>query len=188
MIEKALSYITKRLNEHLNLQLKLNEDIVVLSNLLNENGKVSSSNENKVFMTLVNIEQDISLKNIQPPPRNPSGVLKSNPPLDTNCYILVAANFYESNYRTGLKFISSIIQFFQANPSLSKQGSPSLPHDIEKLTVELSNQSVEQVNHLWSALGCKYMPSILYKVRLITINNNIIVEQIPGIKPIGDES
>ncbi|NNF32832.1 MAG: DUF4255 domain-containing protein [Saprospiraceae bacterium] len=187
MIEKALSYITKRLNEHLNLQLKLNEDIVVLSNLLNENGKVSSSNENKVFMTLVNIEQDITLKNFHPHSGDTHQGFQKDTLLDINCYILFAANFHESNYRIGLRFISSIIQYFEANPSFSKQGSPSLPHDIEKLTVELSNQSVEQVNHLWSALGCKYMPSILYKVRLITINNNIIVEQIPGIKPIGDE-
>ena len=188
MIEKSLSYIQECLNEHINRQFKLDDKIVVLSNLINKDGKVSSSNENKVILSLVNVEQDISLKNLQPPPRDPSGVLKSNLPLDTNCYILVAANFYESNYRTGLKFISSIIQFFQANPSWNKQNSPGLPVEIVQMKIELYTQSFEQLNHLWSALGCKYMPSILYKVRLITINNNIIVEQLPGIKPIGDES
>jgi hypothetical protein len=27
----------------------------------------------------------------------------------------------------------------------------------------------EQVNHLWSTLGGKYLPSVLYKMKLVTI-------------------
>ena len=30
----------------------------------------------------------------------------------------------------------------------------------------------EQINHLWSILGAKYLPSVLYKVRQLTIEED----------------
>jgi hypothetical protein len=35
--------------------------------------------------------------------------------------------------------------------------------------------SFEQVNHLWSILGGKYLPSVLYKIRQITLDEEATI-------------
>ena len=42
----------------------------------------------------------------------------------------------------------------------------------------------EQVNHLWSTLGGKYLPSALYKVRQLTIFEDVEVSESGLIKEI----
>jgi hypothetical protein len=32
--------------------------------------------------------------------------------------------------------------------------------------------NAEQINHLWAVLGGKYFPSVLYKVRMLTIEDD----------------
>ena len=37
--------------------------------------------------------------------------------------------------------------------------------------MELYTMNFEQVNHLWSTLGGKYLPSVLYKMKMIVISD-----------------
>jgi hypothetical protein len=39
------------------------------------------------------------------------------------------------------------------------------------LSLDLFSLNFEQINHLWSTIGGKYFPSALYKVRLVTIED-----------------
>jgi len=39
----------------------------------------------------------------------------------------------------------------------------------------------EQVNHLWATLGGKYLPSVLYKVRMLTIEDDTAGLQVETI-------
>ena len=51
-------------------------------------------------------------------------------------------------------------------------GSPTplnLPAGIDKLLFDLFNISQDQVHHLWSMLGGKYIPSVVYRLRMLTI-------------------
>ena len=50
--------------------------------------------------------------------------------------------------------------------------------------VDLFSLNFEQVNHLWSTLGGKYMPSVLYKIRQVTIDENLTVSESGFIKTI----
>jgi hypothetical protein len=34
------------------------------------------------------------------------------------------------------------------------------------------SMNFEQVNHLWATLGGKYLPSVLYKVRMVAIEDD----------------
>ena len=45
---------------------------------------------------------------------------------------------------------------------------------IEYLIVELYSLSFEQQNQLWASLGGKYMPSVVYKVRLVVIDKGFM--------------
>jgi hypothetical protein len=50
--------------------------------------------------------------------------------------------------------------------------------------VDLYTMNFEQVNHLWSTLGGKYLPSALYKVRQVTLNENVTTSESSFIKEI----
>ena len=39
-----------------------------------------------------------------------------------------------------------------------------------------------QQNHLWGALGAKYLPSVIYKVRMIVIQEALKADEQPPIK------
>lgn len=95
-------------------------------------------------------------------------------------FILITANF--NDYNTGLEFISGAIRFFQSKNVFTRQNTPDLDPAIEKLIAELYTLSFEQQNYLWSSLGAKYIPSVMYKVRMIVIQEAQKQEEQPPIK------
>jgi hypothetical protein len=40
--------------------------------------------------------------------------------------------------------------------------------------MEMFTLNFEQVNHLWSTLGGKYLPSVLYKLRVVGVEDEAI--------------
>jgi len=50
--------------------------------------------------------------------------------------------------------------------------------------VDLYTLNFEQVNHLWSTLGGKYLPSVMYKMRQITIDEEYVTGESGFIKEI----
>ena len=58
MIDSALFSIVNELNSSLNLKFNLNENRVVASNLLNLDGSLSIKDENRIVVSLVNIEEE----------------------------------------------------------------------------------------------------------------------------------
>ncbi|MCB0502243.1 MAG: DUF4255 domain-containing protein [Bacteroidetes bacterium] len=120
-----------------------------------------------VILSLVNIEEDRISKNPDGIYRTHNSVIKRNPEILLNLYILFSAN--TGNYITALSRISNIIQCFQSTNFFTKESYPSLDPKIDKLHLELYTMNFEQINHLWSTLGGKYLPSVLYKMKLVTI-------------------
>jgi hypothetical protein len=53
---------------------------------------------------------------------------------------------------------------------------------LEKLSLELVNLSLTEVNNVWSALGAKYMPSVPYKMRMLVVQENWIAERLPVVR------
>ena len=66
MIDSAISLITSQLNQYLRRTFDLTEDIVAVSNILEQDGTVPPHVDNKLVAFLVNIEKD------QFPHRGPS--------------------------------------------------------------------------------------------------------------------
>jgi hypothetical protein len=46
---------------------------------------------------------------------------------------------------------------------------PALDRSIEKLTTELQSLSYEQLNQIWAFIGGKQLPSVIYKVRMVSL-------------------
>jgi hypothetical protein len=97
-------------------------------------------------------------------------VIYKNPPIYLNLDILFAANY--TDYYTSLLLISNVIKFFQFQNVFTPLNSPNLPPGIEELIFDLKTLSLQDLNNLWGILGSKYIPSVVYKMRLIIISDD----------------
>jgi hypothetical protein len=171
MIDKTLVFLVDQINAYLKkisgLENKLN-----LSNITNNEGKTIIKD---LGLTLVNItEETIGKAQVQYRKQDNNSIYSVNPELKLNLFLLFTANFgdNDSSYRESLKFLSYIIQFFQAKNVFHHKNSPELDERIDKLILEIYSLSFEQQNYIWGSMGAKYLPSVMYKVRLLTIQED----------------
>ncbi len=178
MINAAIDHICFQLNQYLTKVYGLNEDVVVISNILEQDGSVSAHINNKIVVSLVNIEKDsIPFRQQTVGPAGATRSLVTARPLYFNLYIMVASYFNGSNYREGLKFISTTLSYFQGQSVFNQQNSPSLDSGIEKLILEIENLDLNNLSNLWGVLSGKYLPSVLYKVRMISFDAEAVIDQ-----------
>jgi hypothetical protein len=52
---------------------------------------------------------------------------------------------------------------------------------MDKLSVEMVNLSLQEINNVWSVLGAKYMPSVAYKIRMLVIQENWMAERVSAV-------
>lgn len=180
MIDVALNTIADRLNQYLRKEFDLNEDVVVISNIFEPNGSVVSHIDNKIVVFLVNIEKEVTAMQRREPAylgghRTPA----THPPLHLNLYLMFASCFGGKNYPEALKFISNTIAFFQRRPIFDHQNSPELDPRIEKLILDMESLPLKELGSVWGMLGGKYVPSVLYKMRLLTIDSGDVTAAIP---------
>lgn len=168
MISQALKFSSQTLNQFVKNRMKLDENKVVLNNLIENNGSVPLLNRNMVVMSLINIEKEtarpFNVRNIKLDNGNYAGINLSE---KYNLDVLISTSF--DDYTEGLKFLDAVLMFFQAHPYVDSQAFPGLPAGISKLEYENEKMSYHQMHNLWTAMGAKYQPSILYKIRLVTV-------------------
>lgn len=179
MIDKALNFLIDEINTFLGRRFQTNEALAVLSSLANPDGTVPLTIENKLVLTLANVEREGAAGTSGESPVN-GRRSRVSPPLHLNLYLLVSANFGD-NYGESIKFLSQAVGFFQASPVFTPEHSAAFPRGMERLTVDLMNLDLAFVYNLWSALGAKYLPSVVYKVRMLTVQEAWIFDRIPGI-------
>lgn len=176
MIQEALKFLVDELNQFFSLKLEpTTEKRVVLGNIARAYDNDAGSNpENsisgKTVISLVNVEEDKVSKLHENYVKTMDGVKYKNPPVFINLFVLVSIN--NQDYKLSLKLLSLVMQYFQYRSVFTKDVYPSLDKNIQKMIVELVSMNFEQVNHLWGTLGGKYLPSVLYKIRQLTIDEN----------------
>ncbi len=176
MINNVISAINSEINNYFKMKFDLNIDKLLVSQIVNQDGSIAFKGENKIICSLINIEQEkVHL--------NAGGSIspKINPPVDLNLYLLYSAYFSSENYDEAFKYLTNLVAFFQAKKVFTPTNTPSLSPTIDKITFEIVNLDLGELSNLWAALGAKYMPSIIYKVRMIRIDENRILEEVPII-------
>ena len=187
MIYEALTCIVDELNEFFRTKLRVNEDKVVLSGIVNQDGSVAIQGENKVLVTLINIEKEPSTKSNV----NAGGArtfANSSTSMSVNIYVLFSSYFSGNNYPEALRFTSFIIAFLQEKGVFSQSNTPRLDAGIEKLTFEMESLGSEKLNNVWATLGAKYMPSVVYKVRMLTFSTEMVREYRPAVSGVSRDS
>jgi hypothetical protein len=183
MILKALNLISVQLNEY--IEPLAGDAEVILGNIGMHELPDQNQLKDKVVITLVNTEEESTLKNFPHNQKNSNQINYIHNPVHLNLHLLFCAN-YPQSYDTALTRLSSIISFFQHRKSFDVSSAQPLPDNLSLdnpedhslfLKFELFTLTFEQINHLWGTLGGKQIPFVLYKARLITISENKVYRE-----------
>jgi len=178
MIYAAVNQIVIELNQYLKRTYNRSEEIVVLSNILEQDGTLASHIDNKVVVFLTNIEREAAASSLSRARAvGSSRSVVVHEPLHLNIYLMFAAHFSGSNYPEALKFISETMRFFQMNPVFNHQNTPELDQRIERLALDVENLDIQGLSNLWGILSTRYLPSIMYKMRLVTVDSDAVISE-----------
>lgn len=174
MIQQAIQTILSRLNTYIGTA----EPEAVLGNISLIDSVQDTSGQSlvdKVIASVINIEQEDALRNV-PFRRAFIGqdglprVSEREPEIHLNIYLLFGSN--KNNYGTALLRISQVIAFFQRKSIFTSSDTPELDTlELDKLVFELYSTNFTELNQLWSIMGGKYIPSIVYKMRMCFIQD-----------------
>jgi hypothetical protein len=180
MIDAALIQIAGQLNQHLRQLFQVGEDLAVLSNLFEPGGSAVPQVANRLVIFLAGVERD-SMAYRAAPQRGAGSTLKQQEPVFLNLLMMCAANFSGSNYPEALKFLSAAVGFFQAMPVIDHHNAPLLDARLERLLLNIENLSSSEMHSLWGIHGGRYMPSVLYRVRMVCLDSGHVAGRDMGI-------
>ncbi len=190
MIGLALKLLRDELSEYIVAQKGAGDPIVkddiILHNIAMLESDTSGDLNNKIVITLVNTEEESTLKNSANIIKTTTGIQYVEPAVFLNLYILISTTLGEDlldAYEFALNRLALVVQFFQSKKSFTVKNSPfnsistdvNIPQELKdelKLNIELYTLTFEQINHLWGSLGGKQVPFAMYKVRLVRIQEN----------------
>jgi hypothetical protein len=169
MLDVALNFLTKELNTYLSSRGGANLGAVVVGRLVDDAGKWAILDD-QIGATLINLEEDRILKSQVPESVYTGGrQVILEPKLKLNLYVIFAAKF--QNYDQGLRHLTLVLTYFQSHPTFTPEAYPGLDSRIERLTAELQSLSYEQLNQVWAFIGGKYLPSAIYKIRMVALQD-----------------
>ena len=182
MIRTALEFIKKELESYIVTREQDSSypagSVVDLKSIVSPNGQVNVTDTTHVTLMLVGVDEERREgKRSHYIPTEDKMFFRLNPPVELDLFVLFAA--HKMNYETALRDLSDIIGFFQANPVFDAIKYPALnasvnkPDEkpwqiIERLSFMLQSLTFEQQNNLWAMLGSKYIPSVVYRMKMIT--------------------
>ena len=192
MIYEALQIISEQLDKYLS-DAGLNNMVVLENIVLLESTDENADNlKGKVVLTLLNLEEEPALKNL-PNFKVKNGTTEyKNPPVHLNIYLLISANC--DKYDKSLRCISKTIQFFQGKKVFTSTNTvynrTNVAFDVLdyfKFILELHTLSLEELNYVWGTLGGRQLPSVVYKIQLIEIEQDIKLNASGVITHIGGD-
>jgi hypothetical protein len=149
-----------------------NQEVVILDNIAmaeDLGGNRDNLNE-RVVMSLVNLQEEVTLKNESFHRLENGRTVYRNPPIQLNLFILFSV-LHREQYETALKRLSRVIEFFQWKKELSFTTTPgptNISDDVQ-IFPDLYSLTFEQLNYLWGSLGGKQVPFVLYRFRLVAL-------------------
>jgi len=145
--------------------------VVIIDNIATAQELGGSNNQlnGHVVMSLVNLQEETTLKNGSHYRLENGRAVYQNPPVYLNLFILFS--ILHNQYETSLQLLSRVIEFFQSQKEISPFTTPgigAISRDI-RVILDLYSLTFEQVNHLWGTLGAKQVPYALYRARLVSL-------------------
>jgi len=181
MIDVALKF----LRDYLNQEITDPANSTVLGNITKE----SDITDNKIHLSLIQVEEEKVLKEVNHRRRaSPTDDFYSiiNPEIRLNLYILITYQYSGKNYDEALKQLSNVVTILQGKYVFTKPDFIKEAYEVlQQITIELYTQTIDQNSNMWQALGEKLSPSLLYKMRVIGIQANKVLDTTGEVRAIG---
>lgn len=193
MLLHTLHIIRQSLEDYLNGLGTHADDQVLIGNVaVLDDDNYTPALRDRIVMTLVRLQEEATLKNRPAGTRNmATGQMEyHNPPLALNLYLLFTVNSNE--YSNALTYLSRVMRFFQQRPRFDPATAPVIPPaqvseqdrlEDFRIVADLYSPTFEEQNHLWSILGSKLLPSVMYRLRLVELTDR----QLTATGPLIDE-
>lgn len=136
---------------------------------VNDSSTFTSDLQDKLVMSIVNIEEERIAKTQDNYFIQNNKVQYRNPPYHLNFTLLFSATH---KYETALPLLEDVLLFFQKKNVFTPENTPELmtaAPEVEMMIFDMMNINLEQVHQLWSTLGGHYMPSFIFKLRMLTV-------------------
>jgi hypothetical protein len=164
MIFQAISFLQQRLND------KASTVTANIGEIVAGTAPMPGQGIN-IVLSLVNVEEDRSLRNLNFQHIG-TDLTHKNPGILLNLTLLFTAiRKGDTTYDNALKNLQEVIGFFQHQYVFDHTNSPELDAGIERLNIEMMSLTMEQLNQLWSIMGGQYLPSVVYKLRMVATSN-----------------
>lgn len=188
MIHKAVEILAEELNAYLcrKKELPSSASIAVPTPIADFKGQLLLQ-QGAVGVSLVNLEEERLLNRTAPVYRDSdAGRVAQQPPLSLYLHLLFTSQF--DVYTEALKHLSHTLRFFQSHGAFTRETTPGMDPGIESLSLELVSLDYERLNHLWGVLGGCYLPSALYKVRAVRLEEDRILGKREPVKIVDIEA
>ena len=162
----TINDILVSLKEYLGYKLKSKDVSVVLDSVK----KDKETGEGDLVITLLRIEEETSRKPQNVYVRIDKGVERPiSPDLAINLEVLISAP--TAKYETALILISEVISILNSIKTISK---PKKMTDekfklLDSMNISLMGMTFDQMLSMWQTLGGTLVPSVAYKIRMVTI-------------------
>jgi hypothetical protein len=194
-LSKILDELTKKITDEIKVS---NNGAVVNIELTNvatlNDGDEFMQEKSSMILSIINIEEDKTLKNQTLYKEYISGnsIEKYKKPAQNLILSLLFTSYNkdQTKYAEGLDKLEYIIKYLQYNNVFYYDDTNLLEQTVatenqakswNKIILDLVSLKSEQLNQMWSYLGSKYMPSVLYTMRLIHIQHEDVLPTDPII-------
>ena len=176
MIFETLQIIKEEVNSYLGGSIVSLENIAAIDT--DSDSGVGGGDSSDVIVSLINLQEEFTLKNISNNYINNTEVNYRNPKVNLNLYILFSST--NTLYTEALKNLTKVIAFFQGKKVFTQDNTQFERVDDMvnvgdfKFITDLYTPSFEELNFIWGTLGGKQYPSVIYKVTLLEIERDLI--------------
>ena len=169
VIDAALNFIAAEVNAHLLKRTGSELGAVDVGPIVDDRGNWVVT-QDTTRLTLFQIDEERTLRE-QMPERTLVGgrEVVLPPPLRLNLVLLFAGRFQQ--YDQALRTLSQILAFFQARPLFTPTDCPGMPPGLERVALDLLSYGPEQLNQMWACLGAKHLPSAVYRLRMVVLQD-----------------
>jgi hypothetical protein len=165
MIFQAIRFVQAKLNE------RVGTIAANIGEIVAETAPMPGQGIN-IVISLINVEENRISRDPRNYQRSGTDLVLKNPAVHLNLTLLFTAiRRGEAPYDNALVNLQAVIEYFQRQSVFDHTNSSGLDAGIEKLVMEMMSINTEQLNHLWSIMGGRYLPSVVYKMRMVTIDS-----------------
>ena len=144
----------------------INADLGNISEIAND---VNNANAD-VIISLINIEENRISRDPNNYIKKDQAIIMKNPAV--HLYLtLLFTSVRRAGYGLSLFDLQNVIGFFQAKNVFDHSNTPALDNNIERLALDMVSLNLQQLHEIWSVLGGRYFPSVVYRMRMVTIDS-----------------